>query len=68
MHRRGHHRPGGLVAHADEAHRVLPRQRVHQRRQLAADDAEGERHPLRRQHAHQRLGARESDHGVSPPP
>ena len=41
--------------------------RMHQRRELAADDAEGEGHLLGRQHAHQGLGASQSKHGVSPP-
>ena len=55
MHRRRHHRPGRFMPHADEAHRLLSRQRMHQWRELATDDAEGERNLLRRQDAHKGL-------------
>jgi hypothetical protein len=56
---RGHHRRARLVPQPDEGQAGLLRDRMQQRAQLAADDAEHMPHLLAEQDADQRLGARE---------
>jgi len=54
------------MAHPDEAQGLLLRQGLQQRRQLAADDAEGKPHLLGGQEPQQGLRPGQLDHGRRP--